>query len=114
MSTEFASYLHEVFSHFGTIQVKRMFGGFGIYHQGLMFALMIDDILYLKADAESKLAFEKRGLTPFEYDRRDKIIKMSYYQAPEEIFDDFEEATLWANLAYNAALKGNKTKKKTL
>ena len=88
-----------------------MFGGFGIYHQGLMFALVIDDILYLKADAESKLVFEKRGLAPFEYDRRNKIIKMSYYQAPEDIFDDFEEATHWANLAYNAALK---TKKKPL
>ncbi len=114
MSTEFASYLHEVFSHFGTIQVKRMFGGFGIFHQGLMFGLVIDDILYLKADAESKTAFEKRGLAPFEYDRGEKIIKLSYYQAPEEIFDDFEEAIFWANLAYNAALKTNKTKKKTL
>jgi len=114
MSTEFTSYLHEVFSRFGVIQVKRMFGGFGIYHQGLMFGLIADDILYLKVDTESKQVFEKRGLKPFEFDRHDKIIKMSYYQAPEKIFDDFEEATIWANLAYNAALKTHKTKKKTL
>lgn len=112
MSTEFASYLHEVFASFGNIQIKRMFGGFGVYHQGLMFALIADDILYLKANEDSKQAFEQRGLTPFELHRHDKIIKMSYYQAPEEIFDDFEQAAIWANLAYHAALQAKKPNKK--
>lgn len=114
MSTEFISYLHEVFASFGNIQAKRMFGGFGIYHQGLMFAIVIDDILYLKADQQSKNAFEQRGLTPFEFDRLGKIVKLSYYQAPEEIFDDFEQARIWADLAYEAAVKAQKPKKEPL
>ncbi|GAC1369315.1 MAG: TfoX/Sxy family protein [Aquirhabdus sp.] len=111
MSTEFISYLHEVFSQFGTIQTRRMFGGFGIYHQGLMFGLVADEILYLKADAISSPAFEHLGLTPFEYDRHGKIIRMSYYQAPEDIFEDFEQATIWAKRAYEAALRTNKPQK---
>jgi len=114
MSTEFIAYLHEVFVSFGSIQAKRMFGGFGIYHQGLMFALVIDDILYLKANEKSKHIFEQHGLTPFEFDRLGKIVKLSYYQAPEEIFDDFEHAVIWANLAYESALKAKKPKKKPL
>lgn len=111
MSTEFISYLHEVFASFGIIQTRRMFGGFGIYHQGLMFALVIDETLYLKADAISSPAFEQLGLMPFEYDRQGKIIKMSYYQAPEEIFEDFEQAAVWAKRAYESAVRANQPKK---
>lgn len=111
MSTEFVAYLHEVFAQFGTIHPRRMFGGFGIYHQSLMFGLVINDTLYLKADAISAPAFEQLGLAPFEYDRHGKIIKMSYYQAPDEIFEDFEQATVWAKRAYEAAIRTHKPKK---
>ncbi len=111
MTTEFVAYLHEVFAPFGIIQTKRMFGGFGIYHQGLMFGLVADDVLYLKADATSSPAFEQLGLSQFEFDRHGKMIKMSYYQAPEEIFEDFEQATIWAKRGYEAALRSNQSKK---
>ena len=111
MSMEFVSYLHEIFAQFGTIQTRRMFGGFGIYHQGLIFGLIIDETLYLKVDVISSPAFEQLGLLPFEYDRHGKIIKMSYYQAPEEIFDDFEQATVWAKRGYEAAVRANQPRK---
>jgi DNA transformation protein len=112
MTTEFVSYLHEVFAPFGIIQIRRMFGGFGLYHQSLMFGLVVDDTLYLKADADSKSAFEKLQRAQFE--RLGKIIKMSYYQAPDEIFEDADQATLWARRAYKAALKAHNSKKKAL
>lgn len=105
MSTEFITYLHEVFAAFGSIQTRRMFGGFGIYHQRLMFALVINDTLYLKADHLSSPAFQQHGLTPFEYDRQGKTIKMSYYQAPEEVFEDAELAAVWAKRAFEAAVR---------
>lgn len=111
MSTEFVDYLHEVFARFGIIHTRRMFGGFGIYHQGLMFALIVNETLYLKADEISSPAFEQLGLAPFEYDRHGKTIRMSYYQAPEEIFEDFEAATEWAKRAYDAALRAVKPHK---
>ncbi len=111
MSTEFVTYLHEVFAQFGTIRTRRMFGGFGIYHQSLMFGLIINDTLYLKADGISSPAFEQLGLAPFEYDRHGKLIKMSYFQAPEEIFEDFEQAAVWAKRAYEAAVRTHQPKK---
>jgi DNA transformation protein len=114
LTTEFVSYLHEVFAPFGIIQTRRMFAGFGVYHQGMMFGLVVDDMLYLKSDAESKQVFDKLGRTQFEFERLGKIIKMSYYQAPDEIFEDFEQATIWARRAYKAALKANKLKKNSL
>ena len=114
MTSEFVSYLHEIFASFGTIRTRRMFGGFGIYHRDLMFGLVIEETLYLKADVLSISQFEELGLPPFEFNRRGKMVKLSYYQAPEEIFEDFEQAKVWAKHAYDAALRSNQPKKNSL
>jgi DNA transformation protein and related proteins len=90
-----------------------MFGGYGVYHEGLMFALIADDTLYLKVDDSTKQQFIDKKLTPFEYDKGNKIVQMSYYLAPEEIFDAPDEATYWARLAYQAALNSKAKSKKT-
>ena len=101
---EFTRYLHEVFQDFGAISVRKMFGGYGIYHDGLMFALVADDTLYLKVDDSTKQQFIDKDLSPFEYHKSGKIILMPYYLAPEEIYDDPDEAVYWARLAFQAAL----------
>ncbi len=46
-ANEFVEHLNEVFRLFGAIHSKQMFGGYGIYHQGLMFGLVANDTLYL-------------------------------------------------------------------
>ncbi|MGD9853013.1 MAG: TfoX/Sxy family protein [Nitrospirales bacterium] len=96
-------YLHEVFGQFGSIQPRRMFGGDGIFHKGLMFALVADDVLYLKSDETIVSHFEERELEQFEYEKNGKGFRMSYYMAPEEIFDDPEIAKVWAARSYAAA-----------
>lgn len=110
--SEFVENLNDVFVLFGRIEPRRMFGGYGIYHDGLMFALVVDDVLYLKADEESVLSFVERALHPFEYEKSGKKIRMSYYEAPEEIFDDPEPAKEWADRAYDAALRARKSRQK--
>lgn len=62
-----------------------MFSGYGLYHDGVMFGLVADETLYLKADESIAHYFESKGLGQFEYGRADKIVKMSYYIAPIEI-----------------------------
>ena len=90
-----------------------MFGGYGIYHDGLMFGLVADDVLYLKADEISLPAFTEQGLKPFEYEKNCKAIKMSYYVAPDKIFDDPENAREWAVRAFEAALRARASKAKS-
>ena len=104
--SEFVDNLQEVFAEFGAVRSRRMFGGYGIYHDDLMFALVADDELYLKADAQSREHFVAQGLEPFEYIKQGKPMQMSYYRAPEEIFDDPALAREWAVLAFEAALRG--------
>lgn len=108
--SEFVKFLSEVFHDFGSIIPRKMFGGYGIYHEGIMIGLVTGDTLYLKADETTKQYFIDKDLTPFEYDKGDKKIKMSYYLAPEEIYDDPDEAIYWVKLAWQAALS-SKSKK---
>ncbi|MDH3670431.1 MAG: TfoX/Sxy family protein [Gammaproteobacteria bacterium] len=110
--SEFVAYLKEVFEQFGSIQARRMFGGYGIYHDGIMFGLVADDTLYLKADEVTVEHFVSRSLEQFEYGKGNKVVKMSYYLAPDEIFDDPEQATVWARRALEAASRAKPTVRK--
>ncbi len=110
--SEYTDYLEDVFAAFGPIEARRMFGGHGIYHRGLMFALVADDVLYLKADAETAKHFEHRGLAPFRYAKQGRQVSLSYYTAPAEIFDDPVQAKLWAARAYEAAVRARKPGRK--
>lgn len=110
--SEFVSYLKEVFQEFGSTNSRRMFGGHGLYHDGLMFGLIADDELFLKVDKESISEFEANGLEAFQYTKNGKTFNMSYYRAPEEIFDDPEQALYWARLAFDAALRAAAKKRK--
>lgn len=110
--SEYVEYLKEVFSEFGPIDPRRMFGGYGIFHKGLMFGLVADDVLYLKADEAISPHFTERELEQFSYEKQGKAFKMSYYMAPADIFDDSEEAKIWADRSYAAAVRSKKPKKK--
>ena len=110
--SEYVEYLKEVFEQFGPIQPRRMFGGYGIFHKGLMFGLVADDVLYLKADETISPYFQERGLGQFQYEKNGRMIKMSFYMAPEGIFDDPEEAKIWAGRSYEAAVRSKKPAKK--
>ncbi len=91
---------------FGPVEAKAMFGGWGLYHQGLFFALIADDVLCFKADDENVQEFKRAGLKPFVYEMKggDKIV-MHYYQAPEEALEDADVMAKWARSGYGAALR---------
>lgn len=112
--SEFVEFLHEVFHDFGPIRSRKMFGGHGIYHNDLMFALVADDVLYLKGDDEVIPTYEENGMEPFQFEMKGKVGSMKYYSAPEEIYDDPEEATRWAEMAFGAALRADTAKRLSL
>ncbi len=97
--------LPDLFAALGRIETKRMFGGHGVYADGVIFGLVDDAVLYLKTDADSVALFTARQLAPFEYVKDGKVQKTSYYTAPHEVLEDPEEATRWGRLALEAALR---------
>ena len=108
----FVSYVLELMQSIGPVRAKRMFGGHGIFLDDLMFALIADDVLYLKADKETENEFITKGLDAFTYDKKNKTLSLSYFQAPEEALEDNDEMKLWANKAYSAALRAASKKRK--
>ena len=109
----FIQHLHEVFESFGPITSRAMFGGYGVYFDGLMFGLVADEVLYLKADKMLIPLFEKEGLGPFMYEKNGRAMPMSYYQVPDDIYDDPDLAKHWAHIGLDAALRNRKPKKKS-
>lgn len=103
-SPDFIEFTQDLFAPLGGISVRRMFGGAGIYCRGIMFALINDDIIYLKADGESQKAFESKGCRPFIYDGgKGKPVALGYWQMPAELVDDAEQAVEWGKTALEVA-----------
>ena len=112
VSASFKEFLIEQMAGFGPVTVRAMFGGAGIYRDGLMFALVGDEVLYFKVDETSRAAFEAENLLPFVYSMKGgKKIDMSYFRAPERCLDDPDEMAQWCRVAYGVALKANAAKK---
>jgi DNA transformation protein len=97
-------YIDELFAAFGTVRVRRMFGGAGIFADGLMLGLVSDGIIYLKADDKTVAAFEREGMRPFEYTvKGNQRALTSYWRMPDRLYDDGDELAVWAREALASA-----------
>ncbi len=99
-----AEYIGELFREFGTVRVRRMFGGAGLYAEGMMFGLVSDGQIYLKADATTVPRFESEHCGPFQYStRKGKRALTTYWRLPDRLYDDTDELAQWARHALAAA-----------
>ena len=89
----------------GPVQARAMFGGHGLYLQGRMFALIVNDRLYVKADAHNRALFEAKGLPPFTYEAKGRRVQVAYHEVPAEALDQPEGAVQWAREGLAAALR---------
>ena len=65
VSDEYRAYLEDQFDEFGPVQIRRIFGGVGIYRESVTFALVARDTVFLQTDARTRPAFEERGMPAF-------------------------------------------------
>jgi DNA transformation protein and related proteins len=101
-------FIRDLFSGFGPVTVRRMFSGAGIFADGLMFGLIVRDVIYLKADDANIADFEREGCSPFTYTRgktsgRPSEHALPYWRLPERLYDDPDELAAWAKRAFAAA-----------
>ena len=104
ISAEFLEYVVDQLSAWSEVQVKRMFGDAGLYHQGKMFGLVADDVAYLKVGELNRDDFEKAGSRPFQ-PYLDKKTTMPYWAIPTEVLEDREELARWAEKAFAVAFQ---------
>lgn len=112
VSKEFCDLVTELLQPFGAVEIKRMFGGAGVYHDGMMFGLIADEELYFKRDSENLSLFEEAGLEPFIFTTKDGAAKaMAYHRVPEDAMDDSDVLVYWARIGFEAALRAQQKKK---
>lgn len=106
---EFLVYVLEQLAAMPAITARRMFGGVGLYSDGLFFALIGDDTLYFKVDDGNRADYESRGMRPFvPFDEKPTLV-MSYYQVPPDVLEDPEQLCAWARRAVQVALAARAT-----
>jgi len=105
-------HLRDLFSGLPQLSIRRLFGGFGLYSEGLVFAIDGRDRVWIKADAETIPLFEKAGCLPFTYEGRNRVVRLPYWSLPDEALDDPDEALKWARLGIAASRRAPKTQPK--
>lgn len=98
----------------GPIGVRRMFGGAGLYADGVMFALVEDDVLYFKADARSAERYTAEGMIPFAFEGQTRMVETSYWRVPDRLYDDSDDMLMYAREAVQIAhqINADKTKRR--
>ncbi|MEQ8407252.1 MAG: TfoX/Sxy family protein [Gammaproteobacteria bacterium] len=109
--SEFVAYVVDLLQSVGPVSSRRMFGGHGIFLEGLMFGLIAGQELYLKVDGQSREEFTALGLQPFTYLRQGKTMQLNYYQAPEEALELPATMAEWGNKAYATAVRAAAAKR---
>lgn len=113
----FHDFVCELFAGLGVISVKKMFGGAGVYTEGLMFGLLAEDAIYIKTDTALKAELIQEGSGPFVWTpangpRAGEKVEMGYWRLPDAALDDAELAVAWGRKALNVArAKATSTKK---
>lgn len=102
---EFVDYVVELMSGWAAVSARKMFGGYGLYREGLMFALIVEDELFFKTDANNVAHFERAGSRPFVYQSQTRTVQMSYWSAPVASLDSPAEMSEWCQSAFASALR---------
>ena len=110
LNRDYAILVEDMLKPIGAVTVRSMFGGGGVYLDGVMFGLIADDVLFFKTDEKGQKVFEDEGMMPFTYEGRGKAVTMPYWQAPDRLFDDQDEMIEFARRAVDVARGGNARK----
>jgi DNA transformation protein len=103
-SDSFAEFLREQLAPLGHVTMRRMFGKTGVFCDGFMFGMVRDNTLYFRVDDDNREMFEEaRAFPPLDYEKKGASIDLSFWRAPERLFDEPDELVAWARAALGAA-----------
>jgi len=103
-STEFASFLGDQLAPLGDVTTRRMFGKTGVFCEGVMFGMVTGNVLYFRVDSQNRATFKEAESFPsLNYVKNGSIIDLSFWRAPDRLFDEHDELIVWARAALAAA-----------
>ena len=103
-SASFAAFLGEMLAPLGHVRLRRMFGKTGVFWDGVMLGMVADNVLYSRVDDGNRVAFaEAADEPPLNYAKGGRMIDLSFWRAPERLFDEPDAFVIWARLALEVA-----------
>ena len=103
-SDGFAEFLRDQLAPLGPITMRRMFGKTGVFCDGFMLGMVTDNTLYFRVDDDNREALkEAESFPPLNYAKKGGTIDLSFWRAPERLFDEPDELVAWARSALAAA-----------
>ena len=115
MKSDFVDYVvYDLLSGVEGVSARAMFGGHGVYKDGIFFAVLAEDELYFKVDDANRRDYEKAGSEPFTYEvsGRKKPVVMSYWKVPADVLEDRQALARWAEKSFLVARKLKRQKKR--
>jgi DNA transformation protein len=113
-SANFAEFLTEQLAPLGRVTMRRMFGKTGVFCNGLMFAMVTSDTLYVRVDDHNRAVFKEAGsVPPLNYQKHGTTIDLSFWRVPDRLLDEPEELVAWARAALAAARRVATKRKQT-
>jgi DNA transformation protein and related proteins len=103
-SNEFVEFLREQLAPLGHLTMRRMFGKTGVFCDGVMLGMVTDNVLYFRVDDGNRAFFkEAEAFPPLNYRKQGRTLELSFWRAPERLFDEPDELVEWARSALTAA-----------
>jgi DNA transformation protein len=96
------------------VRARAMFGAHGLYSGENFFGILDERRLFFKTDAQSQADYTARGMGPFTYESKGKVMTMAYHEVPPDVLENAPELVAWAQRAIQLAAAQKKTKKKKL
>ena len=101
--SQYSDHVLDCLQPFGDIRCRRMFGGYGFFREGLMFALLANEDLYMKAHDESAKIYQALGSEPFTFMKHGKPVVMSYWKLPPDMLENLEALERYVEISCEAA-----------
>ena len=113
-SDSFAEFLREQLAPLGRVTTLRTFGKTGVFCDGFMLAMVTENTLYFRVDDHNQTAFaEAASFPPLNYEKGGQLTDLSFWRAPERLFDEPDELVTWARVALAAARRVAAKRKQT-
>jgi len=105
----FKAFVLDQLSALPDLRAKAMFGAHGLYSDGKFFGIIDEGRIFFKTDARTESDYTSRGMGPFTYEMKGKVMTMSYHEVPPDVLEQPQELTIWARRAIKlAAAKAKK------
>ena len=107
----YKEFLLDPLSALPDVRARAMFGAHGLYSGGRFFGILDEGRLFFKTDARSQADYTARGMGPFTYESKGKVMTMAYHEVPPDVLENREELVTWAHRAIQIAAGSKKSPK---